>query len=321
MGLKVTSERMTELKELGVVHENIKLEEKAPSNSGPGWKMSATDNMNIFFLPSVSALIKAVGKGIEKFGWRAPKHDYNKNKRFFCGDFKNINEATGALLNEQMTSLQEQVIENMYVQITRLPRYQVMLKKAKTKRRQLVYSDEGSELSIDRVMCGDPEHWQSMTRGAKKPIVKLGMNVNGNCTTPTRRFALVSGATAVMADLLTKSGFSVEIYTCSTSQYWNTNNSLTTVSCLVKPANADMDIARIASCGIPAFFRRWVWEFREEALQTSKDSGGYSSVPIPKEFREKLGFEQIIDYDLLFTNDAIDDEKLDAVLTEIINSH
>jgi|21_taG_2_1085346.scaffolds.fasta_scaffold00540_25 hypothetical protein len=79
-------------------------------------------------------------------------------------------------------------------------------------KRKRVYSDNGAELDIDRVMSGDENYWSSRKKTGKAQVIRLGIDVGVSWDNKTSTFAKITGIGIALAREIQKKGYSLEIY-------------------------------------------------------------------------------------------------------------
>lgn len=212
--------------------------------------------------------------------------------------------------------------QEVYDILTNKPEIQEMLQKAETFKRKRVYSEEGAELCIDRVMAGDPAHWQKQTRGRKMPLVKLGLNIAGSAAEDESMFNQIAAVCGVVVDILTRSGFSVELYACSSADGITPENNITTVMTRIKAAEEQIDLNRIYSVGASGFLRCWMFKVYRYVLKGS--AYGHLGYPysVNKTMKDIIGLDYVIDSSFKHSdNNRSAFTKIEGLFEEVISRH
>ena len=79
-------------------------------------------------------------------------------------------------------------------------------------KRKRVYSDNGADLDIDRVMSGDENYWSSRKKTGKAQVIRLGIDVGVSWDNESSTFARITGIGIALAKEIQKKGYSLEIY-------------------------------------------------------------------------------------------------------------
>tara|TARA_R110002020_G_scaffold72318_9_gene186194 strand:+ start:4585 stop:5613 length:1029 start_codon:yes stop_codon:yes gene_type:complete len=126
-------------------------------------------------------------------------------------------------------------------------------------KRKRVWCEDGSELDIDRIMTGDPDHWIKTKRNGKKRVINIGINTSASCGNGASVFAKNVALAYVTAEALENLGYGVKITAINSSYYsdgGNGNSSHETASTFpLKRATEPVDIERVGSIGLPSMLR------------------------------------------------------------------
>lgn len=208
----------------------------------------------------------------------------------------------GAMVSQSMWDAIDKLREGLMAnpKIARLMELAPSLKKAKK------YAHTGDDLDIDRVLSGDPNHWQYTEPGRQTNTVRIGINLSMSASHNEKAFEVITALCSVAGDLVTKTGLSLEVVglCCSTHVQTNTNNpyskgnietGYTGVLTTLKKAEEPFDISRIACIGAPGFFRHYMFVV-DSGLMSSHDKSGLGRPnPVSKEVYDVLGLENIIE--------------------------
>lgn len=243
------------------------------------------------------------------------------NDNWTFGQLKEYDQTLDFLKTGQVLETVLKKAKKTYDDLVSQPNIQELLAKAETFKRKKKYSEEGAELCIDRVMSGDPAHWIKTVRGKKCPLVKLGMNIGGSAAENESVFNNVSAVCGVVADILSRAGFSVEINSCTTSRDTTNSNNYDTVMVCLKKAEEALDLKRIYSVGCSGYFRCWIFQVYWNILEGTPTSGlGYMQNVLP-EMMPHLGLDYIIDSSFVWSdNNRSAFTKIENLFNEIISN-
>ena len=79
-------------------------------------------------------------------------------------------------------------------------------------KKKRVFSDDGAELDIDRVMGGDTNYWSSRKKTGKAKVVRLGIDIGMSLGNTSSKFAKVVGLGIAISKAIQKAGYCLEIY-------------------------------------------------------------------------------------------------------------
>jgi hypothetical protein len=160
---------------------------------------------------------------------------------------------------------------------------------APSARRKRRYAEEGQEIDTARVAAGDPDHWASRHRVAKRRTFRLALNVCVPSSSDPTVFARIVGSCAAASDALYRQGYGVEVtpiqYGAPTlldgsepagvvrhlGLYWP-----------AKEAHEPLDVERILSAGSPAMLRMIGFSARWSVGVGSMGHGQRPEEPIPE---------------------------------------
>ena len=187
-------------------------------------------------------------------------------------------------------------------------------------KKQRKFGMSGDELCIDRILAGDPHHWQYTTKGRRTNVVRIGLNIAMSCANDADKFLKIVALASVAADLVIKAGCSLEFVLCGLSTHVGTEatnpyvdpdgNKIGNLSrgfsgplCTIKKAEEPFDLARIACLGIPGLFRHYMFAARTAYFSSQVDDGMGQSHPVSKELYERLGLKHVIGFKLVTGSD------------------
>lgn len=192
---------------------------------------------------------------------------------------------------------------------------QILSHKKESYKRKRVYGLDGDELDIDRLLCGDPEHWQSTTKGKKDNTVTLGINMAQNGGADEDDFARIAATCICACDLLTTMGYSVQITGFISCLNAVIGLGLTSCVFTLKDSMSPIDEARLSIIGAPGLYRAYGFLAWNCAFGHSDKFYYGSRNRTPKELKDKLG----VDY--MFERVRDEGEEMDEMdeIAEIVN--
>ena len=127
-------------------------------------------------------------------------------------------------------------------------------------KRKRVWCEDGSELDIDRIMTGDPDHWIKTKRNGKKRVINIGINTSASWNNGSSVFAKNVALAYVTAEALENLGYGVRITAINTSYYYdggngNSSRDETATTFPLKRATEPVDIERVGSIGLKSMLR------------------------------------------------------------------
>ena len=132
---------------------------------------------------------------------------------------------------------------------------------AKSVKRRRTWTEDGSELDIDRVMSGDPDYWVKTQRDGIQRIVRLCINVSASGDNSERTFVKTVALAYVTAEILERLGHGVEIHlVCSShkhahSKLYKERMDEEAVAVPVKKSQEPLDVNRIGFGAMSGYLR------------------------------------------------------------------
>lgn len=271
---------------------------------------------------SCDQLISKMQRGVADYNWNGKGHsDGNKSSgdssSWRYGQLENYDKTLEYLTEGKVLDSVNKKATEVYNTLTNSPVIQDLLLRAATFKRKKVYSEDGADLDIDRVMCGDPLHWIKSTRGKKNSLIRLGVNLAGNCMEDENLFNNLTAVAGVVSDILSRAGFGVELSAVATTYGTTNKNWFNTVQVTLKKAEEALDLQRIYSVGCSGFFRCWIFKVYCNVL-TGHPTGGLGQVRnINKEMQEKLELDYIIDSSFKDAKSQL--IKIEEMFNEVVN--
>lgn len=186
-------------------------------------------------------------------------YEYSANDEWVYGtDFNNRDEARKALSVGLGSMRTMDNILKIKESMLNLDEIQRTLTKFETMRRRRLFKEEGSELCIDRLLCGSPEHWQKTTKGLQKPIVRLAINNVMSANNSEEMMNKLAALLVVACEMMEKAGYNVEIVSIATWTGSNKGYKYSVSECIIKRASEPLDIAKLSTLGLPSI-GRWLY--------------------------------------------------------------
>ncbi len=314
--------------ELGIYKETVKL----PFNvkwmkDELGRNLEPLQRVEIVKFDSCEEMIFKIEAGKTTHGWDHKGQDKDsfipgtRSDSWTFGALKNYDATLEALKTGIVLDAVLKDANEISQKLMESPTVENLFLRAETMKRKRVFSEEGSELDIDRVLCGDPQHWSRMTKGKRNTLVRLGVNLAGNCGEDEKLFNRLAAITGVATDILTRAGYAVELVSCSSSYGTaKDNNTLgfDIVSVVLKKAEEALDLQRIYSIGASGFFRCWVFQVYCNVLTGQPQSGLGRTCPISPSVQEHLGLDYVIDSS--FVNGISQEIAIENLFNSVISS-
>lgn len=214
-------------------------------------------------------------------------------------EFKGLDETYNALRNGECSQKTLKHIEEYRNVLLNMDGIDDMMRRAETFKRRRKFSESGSELDIDRVLSGDPEHWQSMTRGKKQNVIRLGVNFSVTCGHTEKQLNRLGALTTVAVDMLQRCGLAVEVVGLCVAHNITEDKLCGEMeqgfTCTLKSSQEKLDVSRIACIGIPGLYRAFgfaTWSNYLEGKPTSGLGYGYTT---SKSCKELLNIKHLLE--------------------------
>lgn len=221
--------------------------------------------------------------------------DIDEQNWRYGSDKNNLESTEEALIEGSGSTLAMEMISKMTDELLNHEGIRHLMKMAESKKRRRVFKDEGSELSIDRVLCGDPEHWEKMTPGAKKNVVRLAINSGISCGNSEKQFAQLIAFTCAATDMLTRAGRCVEVVCIQAPLNSNEGYLVSTPIISLKKPDEPLDIQRLSSAGLPGLFRKEGFDLIR-CIYKGDPRGGYGQcLTLSEEVKKHLDLEHLIE--------------------------
>ena len=141
-------------------------------------------------------------------------------------------------------------------------------------RRRRRISDDGAEIDISRFVNGDELYWQSYKRDAQRQNVRLGINFGVSCTCGEEDFAKLGACVSLLADILTKLGYGVEIVGMDFVRY-NGKRDYThlCIASTFKKPHEPLDIQKLLNTGLPCMLRDFSFGINDKVFEIGQGQG------------------------------------------------
>lgn len=280
---------------------NILVDEWIEPEALPGIRKG---KYHLFFLDSMYQLVEAS----EKY---KPLYSNSEGDSWTYGSLKNREATRELLLSGSATEAvlkQVEIIREKTLDLISIEQSTFAIKKKR------VFSEAGSELSIDRVLCGDPLHWETRS-ASKKKAVRLAINYALSGGNSELQFLKLCALSIVAADLLAVRGYSVEILALSTIHNFSGRYNEAGGVIKIKDAESPVDIGRICCTSLPGMYRHYtfsMWQhFYEYGIRGNTGQCYETSAAV----KNKLSIDHIVE-----TKWIESDQKQIEFLNNIIKS-
>ncbi len=197
----------------------------------------------------------------------------DRSKWMFGTEFPTLNLTREAMiygLSSENVIKQVSEIRDLILNIDEIKEIQY---RARTKKKRKVYSESGSELDIDRVLCGDPQHWQSTTPGKEDNVIRIGFNMTISAAQNEKQFYRLCAYGIVLCELAEQAGYNVELNWFYISQHPSSTLERGGLVVKVKDATQPLDINQVCSCGIPGTLRAFGFGIISQVLDGRINAG------------------------------------------------
>jgi hypothetical protein len=278
-------------------------------------------DMHIVQFNSLGDMITKIDKGYNEMNWNDSGYSFDTTRKgggtmewTYGKEFKSLDQTRDALLIGKSYPKALEEFEKNYNRILLSENIETLMTTASAMKRRRVFKEEGAELCIDRVLVGDNNHWQSMTKGKKTNIIKIGMNIGLNAGYKETTFVKIASLTAVVIEALTKAGFATEVVAISEIDRPTEELSKGVMTSVIKSAEEPLDIYRILSSGAPGLFRDLGFSVICNVYKGQPSGGLGCSVSISKEIREELQLNHVIESYLVGDDCKKGEELLEKLL-------
>lgn len=214
---------------------------------------------------SMANVVDEFHKGYDS-GWDDKGYGYSKKKGFQFlqpeeqndwrfGSAKTWRETERLLQEGTPTTTILRKFEELREETMSMASVQEMFRYATTKKRHRIYREEGAELCVDRVMCGDPQHWHRMTPGKKKNVVTIGIDICTNADGTEHDFAKLACFGSIAADLFTTVGYSTSVNCLAVTTHGTSGTAQHALEIAMKRADENLDTMRLLTVGLPGVLR------------------------------------------------------------------
>lgn len=242
------------------------------------------DRNRVVLFDSASDVIESIHKNVKNRSWDRTKH-YNSNKNIqwtYGSDFPTMEATNEALEFGKMADIYLSKVELKKQQLfSEIPRLRELFEIGVAKRRKRQFTEDGSELDIDRYMCGDPAMFSDMPRmDVKARIARIFFNVavSSGVSTQTLTDNIIS--CCAICDIIQSSGVSCEIWAAYCTRESSTQVNWMTIGVQAKAANEPMDINRMLTFALPGMFRSHIFVLIQNLLNSSETSDEGLGIPI-----------------------------------------
>lgn len=224
----------------------------------------------------------------------------------FGSEFPDIESTTEALRSGECSSKTLKEISKYRDILLNMDGIEESMRRAVSFKRRRKFSDSGSELDIDRVLSGDPEHWQSMTKGKKENVVRLAVNFSVTNGHTEKQLNQLGALTTVAVDMLQRCGLSVEVLALCiahgvTKTFEHKEKPVEVkkyeqgFTFKLKSASEKLDVSRVACIGIPGLYRSYGFTNWVNFLDGEAESGLGRGMETTKNVKDLLKIKNLIE--------------------------
>jgi len=268
---------------MGLAKTNQKNIKKQNINS------SFNNNLQIIKLKSLSEITLITEDGLKNHEWT--QSEYGSNKFMFGKEFPSLEKTTSAINKGQSSNETLKLVTKLSSQLK--PIISGLAPNGHSIKRKRRFGEEGANLDIDRLLCGDPYHWTKMSTNRTPPLVKLWVNIAMNAGMSSSCFQKASALVITMAKQLEQMGFSTEInaVACSNVQTIKDRHDFVMVM-PIKKASEKLDVNRVSTIGLDGIFRYFTFSMRENLVHDGMGDGGHgSSQGVSDKVKKELGIK------------------------------
>jgi len=170
---------------------------------------------------------------------------------------KTIKALESGEVKDRYIKMFEEVKFEMY---QKYPELYKLSETAVTKKRRRKFSEDGDELDIDRMMCGDPSMWMSLPKqvvAGKATTFFIDIGISAGVKTEILVESVIRSIALV--DIVDKAGIATEIVVGAVTNKPTIGTRFVTPCCKAKHANEPLDLSRLLSFCLPGFFRSLIF--------------------------------------------------------------
>ena len=216
----------------------------------------------------------------------------------FGSEYQNMDATSEALKNSIPTDNTIKMLNDMRKELSTNDKVLKLMRKADSFKRKRIFKESGDELCIDRVLSGDPLHWQSTTKRGSTDVVQIHVSYTLSCGNDEEEFQKIACLATIACELLQKAGKNVEIVALGTARGLLRGDDVGSRAGIIFPlkrADEPLDTSKIACIGISGLFRAYTFAAWEGTLEADRLSGGLGrSAEFTKDEREALGVKHMI---------------------------
>ena len=224
----------------------------------------------------------------------------------FGSEFPDLESTTEALRSGECSNKTLKQISEYRDILLNMDGIEESMRRAVSFKRRRKFSDSGSELDIDRVLSGDPEHWQSMTKGKKENVVRLAVNFSVTSGHTEKQLNQLGALTTVAVDMLQRCGLSVEVLALCVAQnvtrtFEHRDKKVKVTkyeqgfTFKLKSASEKLDVSRVACIGIPGLYRSYGFTNWINFLDGEPSSGLGRGMETTKNVKDLLKIKNLIE--------------------------
>lgn len=223
---------------------------------------------------------------------------YDDDEWRFGSEYQDMDATSEALKNSIPTDNTINMLNDMRKELSTNEKVLKLMRKADSFKRKRIFKETGDELCIDRVLCGDPLHWQSTTKRGSTDVVQIHVSYTLSCGNSEEEFQKIACLATIACELLQKAGKNVEIVALGTARGLLEGGDVGSRAGIMFPlkrADEPLDVSKIACIGVSGLFRAYTFAAWEGTLEADRLTRGLGrSEEFTKSEREALGVKHMI---------------------------
>lgn len=270
------------------------------------------EDCDLSYFDSINDVINTVEDGYTNLNWKNQGHENglrydNKIDRWTWGEvyYENLVKTKTMLRNGDISDIHFSKIKNMLEEIQRTPEYRERTLFTR-KLRRTVYKEEGDELSIDRLMSGNPEHWSKVEKSNEKPLYKICINGSLNSCSNKDEFLNIAAVAYIISTIKNLENKSTEIDLMFKTKDGSDKLDYSYIIIKLKHANESIDMKKICVPVIQGVHRGYHFAIKTNIYRGTPSLGLGSSASYNNELESYK-------YDCIINGKDIGDDVVEYV--------
>lgn len=241
-----------------------------------------------------------------------------ENEWAFGKDFKSAQETGRAVSCGASTSRIMEAVHKKTQELMCMPLIECLIKEHAINKRKIKFGEEGSELCIDRILCGDPNHWMKKGKRSLNNTVRFFVNYHMTCGNDEKKFIELASVICALVQIVSISGYAVEVKAGAVGH--ETVEGIPEAGMIFPIKNPDepLDIQRISSIGLQGLLRGYSFDIYSQCFKGEPSWGLGRNSGISKELRAFLQTDFVIENAWL--NEKEQSIYIDKIFRQIIQN-